>query len=246
MYVYRILNKINGKSYIGSTNSPERRKNEHFNSAKWQSCQSYNYPLQKAIRKYGEENFIFSILEECDKEFVAEKERHYIELYNTLTNTGYGYNQTIETECALRDEQFINQHIERTGIKCALVDNKNNIVQTFNSYHDAARTVLGIDEGSIIRKVCNGENYSCSGHIFRRLKEDGTVEIPKQKTRKRKTAIYGISINNPNDIVYYESVSEAARQENIERSSLSKCINGSTKYSKVKNRIWKKAGEDNE
>lgn len=81
--------------------------------------------------------------------------------------------------------------------------------------------------------------YSIKGYIFRRLNETG-VEIPKNKTRERRTAIMGISIMDNTDIVYYESISEAARQENVSRSSLSKCVNGSTRYSKVKNRIWRK------
>lgn len=48
----------------------------------------------------------------------------------------------------------------------------------------------------------------------------------------------GISIFDEQDIVEYESISEAARQENIERSSLQKHLRGDSRYSKVKNRIW--------
>ena len=41
----------------------------------------------------------------------------------------------------------------------------------------------------------------------------------------------GVKKDNPTDIVYYNSISEAARQENIDRCSISKCIAGSTRYS---------------
>lgn len=239
MYIYRIINNINGKSYIGSTNNWKRRKAEHFNSAKWPSCISYNYPLQQAIRKYGQENFSFIILEECDVNETAQRERYYIQYYNTLANIGYGYNQTLETECSLRDKNIIDKSIERSGIKCALVDKDNNILQKFRSYHEAARLVLNINEASCIREVCDGKMYSIKGHIFRRLNETG-VEVPRNQTHERRTAIMGISIMDSTDIVYYESISEAARQENVSRSSLSKCVNGSTRYSKVKNRIWRK------
>lgn len=244
MYIYQIENLINHKKYVGSTNNPQRRKKEHFNASKWKSCSSYNYPLQKAIRKYGVDNFIFSIIEECDNNIVSEREQYYILKLNSLVNNGYGYNQTLETECALRDINIIENNINKNGIKCALVDTKNNIIRKFNSYHEAARETYGGNEASPIRKVCQGEMYSINGYIFRNIDENDNIIIPLNKTRKRKTEICGININNKDDIVYYESISEAARKEGLERSSISKCINGSSKYSKVGGRVWKKVGEE--
>ena len=246
MYIYQIENILNHKKYVGSTNNPDRRMKEHFNAAIWPSCCSYNYPLQKAIRKYGQENFIFSILEECDLDKTPERERFYIEKLNTLVNSGYGYNQTLETGCALRDANVIKENIERTGKKCALVDENNIILKTFCSYHDAARETYGGNEASPIRRVCKGETWSINGYIFRDLDKNGQVIIPQNKTRKRKTAIIGIKKDNPNDVVYYESISEAARVEGVARGSISKCINGSTRYSQVGGRVWRKESDINE
>ena len=91
--------------------------------------------------------------------------------------------------------------------------------------------------------VCNGSLFSINGKIFRDLDEKNQPIIPVQKTRKRKTPIYGVLINDKTDIVYYESVSEAARHQNCSRQSISKCINGSTKYTNVNKRIWRKVGD---
>ena len=241
MFVYKITNQINKKCYIGSTKDPEKRWQQHKNSSVWKSCPSYNYPLQKAMRKYGIDNFSFEIiLENLTEEEVAEKERKMIEKYNSLTNTGWGYNQTLETECALRDKQF-----STLGTRCALVDINNNILQTFISYHDASLKIFGDDSRfSNIRRVCKGEINSLLNYIFRDLDENKKVIVPQNKTRKRKTAVYGISINNYNDIVYYESISEAARQEGISRSSIQKCIAGSSRYSNVGKRKWYKEEVD--
>lgn len=41
-------------------------------------------------------------------------------------------------------------------------------------------------------------------------------------------------------IEHNNSISEAARIENLARGSISKCVNGSTRYSCVGGRIWKK------
>ena len=66
------------------------------------------------------------------------------------------------------------------------------------------------------------------------------VIIPEIKVRKLKTAIYGVKKDDPTDIVYYDSISEAAREEGVERGSISKCIAGSTRYNTVGGRIWKR------
>lgn len=239
MYIYRIVNKINQKSYIGSTNSPERRFQEHINASKWKSCDSYNYPLQSAIRKYGVSNFDFCIIEETSCNDVSKRERYWIEYYNTLTNSGWGYNQTVETDCALRDPLIHEQQVKKYGKRCALVDNQNNILEKYESLNDAARKNFRPQSASNVKKVCEGEcNSTFDGKIFRYLDDDDKIIIPEIKSRRRKLPIKGISVTNPKDIVIYESVSEAARKENISRSSLTKHLKGSSRYSKVKNRIW--------
>ena len=45
--------------------------------------------IDQAIQKYGKENFLFEIIEECNLEDLNEKEKYYIEFYNTLEK---GYN----------------------------------------------------------------------------------------------------------------------------------------------------------
>lgn len=90
MFVYKITNQINKKCYIGSTKDPKKRWQQHKNSSVWESCPSYNYPLQKAMRKYGIDNFSFEILEELKTvEELDQREQYYIKFYNTITPNGY-------------------------------------------------------------------------------------------------------------------------------------------------------------
>ena len=73
-YIYKIVNKINNKIYIGKTNlsSIEERFKEH--------CYEYNKfhsekrPLYSAMKKYGIENFQIYLLEECSSEKASERE----------------------------------------------------------------------------------------------------------------------------------------------------------------------------
>lgn len=82
--IYKITNKINGKFYIGQSNNINRRFQEHITKG-----QLSRIPLDIAIQKYGKENFLYEILEECSIDQLNEKEKYWIE---KLQATKYGYN----------------------------------------------------------------------------------------------------------------------------------------------------------
>ena len=64
--VYKITNKVNGHSYIGSSVNIHERWVTH----KWylNRNKSHNIAFQRAWEKYGAEAFDFLILLICDKE----------------------------------------------------------------------------------------------------------------------------------------------------------------------------------
>lgn len=87
--IYKITNNVNKKIYVGKSINIKRRWREH------RSC--YLKPdkdcyLYRAMRKYGIDNFTFEIIEECSEDDnLNEKERYWIEYYNSFKN---GYNET--------------------------------------------------------------------------------------------------------------------------------------------------------
>ena len=87
--IYKIENLVNGKKYIGQSKNIEcrwrREKNDAFN----EHSSSYNYPLSRAFRKYGVENFSFEVIEECDVKNLNEKEKFWISRYDSFFS---GYN----------------------------------------------------------------------------------------------------------------------------------------------------------
>lgn len=86
--IYRITNKINGKSYIGQSIHIERRWEEH--------CKPSSSSLvSKAIHKYGKINFLFEILEECQIEDLDLLEQYWIKKENTISP--FGYNIALDT-----------------------------------------------------------------------------------------------------------------------------------------------------
>lgn len=84
--IYKITNQVNGKSYIGQSVNPERRFIAHKSHARNHDFSSSQI-LYFAILKYGEENFKMEILEWTEN--YNEKERYYIQYYNTLAPNGY-------------------------------------------------------------------------------------------------------------------------------------------------------------
>lgn len=94
--VYKIVNKINGKVYIGITiQKLKRRLSQHFSVAK----RGKKTIFCEAIRKYGNHNFSIQILEKCNnKKELLEREKEYIKKYKSNVfrygNPSLGYNMT--------------------------------------------------------------------------------------------------------------------------------------------------------
>lgn len=90
-YIYKITNKINGKIYVGQTikNYEERFRQHRLNYNKEYFSQIVLY---KAFKKYGIENFSFEMIEEVEREKLDEREKYWIEYYNSYFN---GYNSTL-------------------------------------------------------------------------------------------------------------------------------------------------------
>lgn len=85
-FIYVIKNTKNNKLYVGRTNrSIKIRLSEHISSSK-KGGKTY---LNKAMRKYGYQNFKLEILEECDESEVSEREMYWIEHLSTKVPNGY-------------------------------------------------------------------------------------------------------------------------------------------------------------
>lgn len=112
--IYRILNNSNQKSYIGQSVNIDMRISQHFRNAFNPNTHTYNYPLSRAIRKYGKENFSTEILELCTLEELTTKEEFWIQNFNTLEN---GYNQEhAENAKRYQDSNFAvltNEQVEQ-------------------------------------------------------------------------------------------------------------------------------------
>lgn len=108
--IYKITNKQNEKFYIGSSVNIKMR---------WYAHKSYlrrnihsNSHLQNAWNKYGEENFIFSILIETDEDSLLDKEQELID-ETKCCNKNIGYNKALIAGSPMKGRKHSPETIEK-------------------------------------------------------------------------------------------------------------------------------------
>jgi len=87
--IYKITSIASGKIYIGCASNVRTRINGHLYDLR--QNKHHNSYLQKAWIKYGEENFVFEIVEKCDINDLHAKENYWVNELNCLDRT-IGYN----------------------------------------------------------------------------------------------------------------------------------------------------------
>lgn len=139
-YIYKIINDINDKVYIGKTEfNIEKRFKEHCRDSK----KGYeNRPLYNAMNKYGIEHFSIEEIEETNNP--EEREKYWIEYYGSFK---YGYNATIGGD----GRPYLDYDL---------------VISTYKELKNATETAkkLGIYEESVrnILKIKNEYIYSSS------------------------------------------------------------------------------------
>ena len=90
-YIYKIINDINEKVYIGQT---KETLSSRFSKHCWdaQNKAEKHSHLHAAIRKYGAEHFSICQVEECPNENLDDREKFWISYYDSYSN---GYNATL-------------------------------------------------------------------------------------------------------------------------------------------------------
>lgn len=92
--IYKIVNKINNKLYIGHTIRFRKRLSEHRSSLladRHHSCH-----LQRSFNKYGIDNFVVEIIEKIDKEIALDRETYWIKKLQSYERDK-GYNILIDS-----------------------------------------------------------------------------------------------------------------------------------------------------
>lgn len=163
--IYKITNKINGKLYIGQTIHPNRRWIEHKQKARHGQDL---FPIHLAIKKYGEENFLFEIIEWTEN--YDNEERRLIKEFNTLCPNGYNIGKGGENYVMYGEDNPRNR-VKNSDIPLIIQDLKENkmtdraIAQKYNL------------TDKIIADINHGYTHKQSNEIYPIRKRSGCQKL---------------------------------------------------------------------
>lgn len=247
--IYKITNKINNMVYIGSSINVERRWRQHKEASINENDHHYNYPLMKAFRKYGIDNFNFEIINTLStlEEMIKEEYNQIIKENCIFPN---GYNQTDNTESPMFDPSIAKKMSttkrQKYGKTVCEINELNEIISQWNSLAEAGESTK-IDRYKI-SAVCNGKRLTTGNRIFRFLDENNNIIEPVIQTNKIKDnritksskKVNAYDINN-NFIKSFDSIQLAAQFCNGDASCISAVCRKKRKTHK--NYIWRYVDE---
>ncbi len=215
MIIYKITNEINGKVYIGqTTRNLEQRWKDHKCEAK--DCKR-GRAIHRAIHKYGVENFTIEQIDNAEtQEELNEKERYWIEYYES--NTSKGYNLTDGGDFFKMNESVKKKMSEIRKGQWAGEKNPKYGVPMPQEIKDKLITV---------NKLRTGEK----NHFYGKKHTEET----KLKMRKPRPSITGSKNPNSKRVLcietgeIFESGSLAAKAMNVYYGSVRKCCQGNRK-----------------
>lgn len=226
-----------GKQYIGKSIDLERRKRMFLNFSK--NYTSGTSLIDKARHKYADSKlWKYVILEECHENQLNEKEKYYIEQYDTYKN---GYNSTYGGDGVDGFTRF-DKNLKlykntkwRKPIVSINIESKE--IRYFSSIADCANEMEF--KASPIGNVCRHNFETYKGYVFMYLDEYrnrnkraiicNIIRKKKhvKKLRGNKTKVLKISLETNRIVKEYDSISEAAKEIGVKNGvAISNCCRG--------------------
>ena len=266
--IYKIENLANNKVYIGLSSNLNKRFYEHKRLLILNT--HTNRYLQRSWNKYGQDNFIFEILEICNKDDLSNKEIYYIQKYDSFIN---GYNSTsgglnnykyngkikitmskkikgrklsLETRKKMSDSKYNKGNM--FSKKVIKMDMNGNIIIIYD-YMNQINRIEGFETKSI-RECCEGTNKNrktAYGYIWLYLDNyssnsfDIKEHLPRTLNAGKPISIFQYTLSGEL-VMEFSSIYNAEKCTGIKKQNIRQCINGKGKT--AGGYVWVKSAYD--
>lgn len=173
--IYKITNKLNNKCYIGQSNNPMKRWNSHKYNA-LNAVDKGKSAIHDALREFGIENFEFSIIGWFED--YNEKEKYYIQYFNSLVPNGYNIMDGGEEPPHKYGEEHHNSVYSQELVDKIIDDllsRQYTQKQIQNKYQVSQALLTSINRGITHRRsgleypIIKTSKYHCSDEVFEQI-----------------------------------------------------------------------------
>ena len=234
--IYKITSPEN-RVYVGQSINIEKRKKSYFSMNKRNSQQTI---LHRSFLKYGVENHIFEILEECSIELLNERERYYQDFYNVLKG---GLNCRLTTTKD-KSGKLNKETIEKLkGRKCTKETRNKISLKTKGKQIGVLNPFFGKTHSEESKRKISEANKGHKYSLGRKHTEETKNKISNlslgnkyclgrvlsEKTKSKISNSLCKKVINIKTLEIYNSYKELALLLKISHNTLNKKLNGSTK-----------------
>jgi len=165
--IYRILNCITNKCYVGSSINVLGRLSKHMSWLKHNKHQ--NKKLQNSVNKHGLDNFKFELVVECKVEKLESLEQYYIDQFGhynitKIVERNIPSIQSRKKHSKTKKKLFKLRLISKTTKKTYQYSLEGNFLKEYASLNDACKEVGGVP--STLIRCITGVYKSAKGYYW--------------------------------------------------------------------------------
>lgn len=247
--VYKIVNIITNDCYIGSSININKRWSEHKRTLK--NGNHHSIILQRAYDKYGNDNFKYIIILECNKNDILIFEQKYFDLFNPKYNilkiagNRTGKKHSNETKEKLRNINLGKKRDHLSSETKALISKANKgRVFTIDQRSKMSKSKLGKKRSEITNEklkqyITSDKMREMQIKTVEKRKLNGTYLMSQdcKDALSKANSVEVICVNYmTNEIIYaFESYKKAAEFLNKSEVTLWRMIKNNKK---IKEFIW--------
>lgn len=224
--IYKIINPTNNKIYVGSSMDLDKRQFSHFNKLKLNN--HANIHLQRAYN-IAHCDFIFEILEYCDKSILIEREQYYIDLLNPQ----YNINPLASSSLGVKRRQ---ETIEK--IRNSILGTK----QSIETIEKRSKATKGLKRSDSIKKILSEQQKGNNNSLIKsgvgfdkqieamRLANTGKkrdIRVGKKIAEKLSKPVIQLTLNNE-FVKEWSSANEIQRELGFANNNINKVCSGKT------------------